>query len=143
MSYHCTEETRKLVDHIAEGGNPIAAFNLKINSTTLVGEERTTVENIKLADHFVEVLTSRLQRYRETAEKEKETPGHSSMTCVPFFDIDFDTVLKFKTKKDEEVNIEAIDKNLDTFKDMFGLKGIENSIVELRNQSVLNLGRPW
>lgn len=64
-------------------------------------------------------------------------------STVPFFDINFKFVLKeLSEQKDQEeaLSLEAIDGKLEAIKDLFGIKNLENSIIHLKNQSLVPLG---
>lgn len=64
-------------------------------------------------------------------------------TCVPFFDIEYSAILAEITGqpgKGYRATFAKINQHLATFKDIFGLKCVEKSISELRNQSFVPLG---
>jgi len=65
------------------------------------------------------------------------------MTSVPFFDIDFESILRFATKSADKINIKFIDEHLDLIKDIFGLRNLSESIIHLKNQSIIPLGSLW
>jgi hypothetical protein len=77
---------------------------------------------------------------RSIGEDDGEQMGN---TCVPFFDIEYSSILAEvtgQTGKGYRATFAKINQHLDIFKDIFGLKCVNNSISELRNQSFVPLG---
>ena len=64
-------------------------------------------------------------------------------TCVPFFDIEYSSILAEatgQTGKGYRATFAKINQHLPLFKDIFGLQCVDKSISELRNQSFVPLG---
>lgn len=122
----------------------IASFCLKINIVTLTGDRKFQKYREVEADIFLEHLSTRLENYRKThtPSSSPKKKGSTSSTSVPFFDIEYRSIVEFleggKLLRDLELG--EVEKRLPLLKDMFGLHAIKKSIVELRNQSVVPLG---
>jgi hypothetical protein len=139
-SYYSIEENRKLVDLIANASTPLASFHLKVTSHSLLGQPRKQKESMQIADLFVSTLQDKIEKYKTTHQAEQAKSGFQSMTSIPFFDIDFETVLRFATKAADKINVKFIDDHLELIKDIFGLRNLQGSIVHLKNQSIIPLG---
>jgi hypothetical protein len=111
-----------------------------VTSHSLLGQPRKQSESIKIADLFVATLQEKLQRYKEKFEEEQSKSDFQSMTSVPFFDIDYESVLRFATKSPDKIDIKFIDEHLLLVKDIFGLRNLADSIIHLKNQSIIPLG---
>lgn len=136
--YHMGKEGKEVVSRKNPVG--IASFHLKTKVRALDDTPWTNDERKKQAEAIVNRIASRLSPKLETQGGEKQT----SMTCVPFFDVDFSAVLHPEAPRSPnysgpKVTLEEVNKNLSLFKDLFGLNTIKSSITELKNQSFVPL----
>ena len=114
---------------------------MKVTSHSLLGQPRKQNDSFKIADLFVSTLQDKLQKYKNKYQEEQSKSGFQSMTSVPFFDIDFETILRFATKTPDKIDIKIVDAHLDLIKDIFGLRNLPDSIIHLKNQSIIPLGK--
>ena len=125
----------------------IASFCLKVNIVTLTGDKKSQNYREVESQIFLDHLSKRLAKYRKshTPSSSPKKKGSTSSTSVPFFDIEYRSIIEYLEggKLLRELELGEVEKRLPLFKDMFGLKSIKKSIVELRNQSVVPLGTVW
>ena len=94
-----------------------------------------------------------VNRLKEAIQKAQRLGSSSSIgeddgeqlgnTCVPFFDIEYSSILAEatgQTGKGYRATFAKINQHLPLFKDIFGLQCVDKSISELRNQSFVPLG---
>lgn len=138
--YHMSKPNKEVIDR----KNPVgtASFHLKTKIAALDGQPWSNDERKKQAELIVNCIHrkafARADAHPVALEK------NSSMTSVPFFDIDFSAVLnpeahRSPTHSGPRVTLDQVNKNLDLFKDLFGLHTIKESIFELKNQSFVPL----
>lgn len=133
--YYMSNEAKTVVDRGNQYG--IASFHLKGKISALDGKAWNNDERRKQA----ELIVSRIQtKINERHESNSPRGKHPSMTCVPYFDIDFSSVLhphdeSPPSKAPLRITLHEVNSNLDLFKEVFGIKFIKESILELKNQS--------
>lgn len=133
--YYMGSAAKQVVDRDNPYG--IASFHLKGKSGALDGDPWSNDERRKQA----ELIVARIQM--KTADRQgSHSPrgNHPSMTCVPFFDIDFGTIMhphgdSPPSKVHQRITLAEVDQKLELFKEVFGLSCITDSILELKNQS--------
>lgn len=144
-SYYCTPETKTFINSLNQKEIGAASFCLKINLVTLTGQKKSQAHIEEEVHVLLEHLDQRLKEYRVAHSgmgSPKKKKGGASSTSVPFFDIEYQAIVEaLRGKKlDHELELAEVDAQLPLLKDMFGLKCLNKSVAELRNESVVPLG---
>jgi hypothetical protein len=137
------KECRESVDGLRTLQLPLASVYLKVPSESLLREKRDNAEKRKWAARIVDAIKAKRDRLQEIES------GLRSMsnTSVPFFDIDYRTVLKMIVRNYDEsmaevpVNKEVVvlNKNIHLFERLFGFKFKEGgTIASINNQSYID-----
>lgn len=120
---------------------PLASFCLKINAFSLTGELLSQDKQEEIADQLIATIEKRVFKAKNGTHISTNDSTVQSMTSVPFFDINFENILSILIPGyQERPNLGIIDKNLQIFRQLFGLRLLGETIAFLPNQSIYPLG---
>lgn len=146
MSYYATEDSKQFLDELAKQGECAAWFCIRISDERLTGDHKTPAQQERETQRLSEGIQKRQEECKfnfEETKPDKKNVAIASATSIPFFDINFEAILKKKFGSiDELISLEIVDKNLELFKKLFGIDKSAQSIEELKNQSSEPLGNP-
>jgi len=140
---YMSSSTQELVKRIKAG---VASIDFKGMVRDIMGSWWKNEERKRNGLVFINKLKEFIKKPRPSGSSRSIGEDDESMgsTCVPFFDIEYSAILaevSGQSGKGYRATFAKINQHLDTFKDIFGLKCVDKSISELRNQSFVPLGR--
>ena len=135
-------KNKELVGSIAGG---VASIDFKGMVRDIMGGWWKNEDRKKNGMVFINKLKEQIKRVKGGSNRIIEAGAREQMgsTCVPFFDIEYSNILGSllgEKSKGFRATHSTINKHIEVFKDIFGLKCIDRSISELRNQSFVPLG---
>lgn len=141
ISYYTDKTSKQIFDDLKAKNKSIARVNFKINNYNLLGE--------RVSKEYKALKAKRL--YNKIEEKLKAFAARDvSQTClsstnIPFFDIEFKTVLEIINKNSPDKvprnkELQVFHKNLKLFERLFGFKfGNRQSLLAINNQSLVTV----
>jgi hypothetical protein len=141
ISYHTDKETKKIIDKCREENKPLARINIKINNYNLLSEKITNQEKLLRAKNIVK----KIGEIKIELNKNKESNKCLSLTTIPFYDIEYKTILGILNKNNENTKLtphqelQILNRNMHLFERIFGFKFSNNSLIEINNQSLITL----
>lgn len=133
------EYARAQIESLREQGLPLARLYLKINNTNLLNVRIPDEAKSKQADKIVATLLEKRAKFIERDVKAQQL----SLTKIPFFDIDFKSVLRILRKGDAEPlsaqrEVQQLQQNLQIFEKFFGFDfGNQRGLNKISNQSLI------
>ena len=141
ISYYTDSATKKMFDDFRKSNTTLARINLKVSHSNLINEKITNNQKLEKANRIVECIRKKIEAFNARPIEDKAL----SITNIPFFDIDYKTLLRIINKNSEGESIPAnkelqvFHKNLQIFERLFGFKFHSKSLSEIKNQSLIAL----
>ena len=139
-SYYTDKTTKEIFDELRAKDKTVARVNFKINNYNLLGEKVSKEYKAMKAKRLLNKLEAKMKAFKSKNEDQK----YLSSTTIPFFDIDFRTILNIIDKNHTEIprnkELQVFHKNLRLFERLFGYKfGNRQSLLAINNQSLVTL----
>lgn len=141
ISYYTDKTTRDVFDELREKDKTVARINFKINNYNLLGEKVSKEYKAMKAKRLINKLDAKLQAFKAKDNSQK----YLSSTTIPFFDIDFRSVMEIINKNNQEKiprnkELQIFHKNIRLFERLFGFRfGNRQSLLAINNQSLVTL----
>lgn len=132
------EYTRNLVDSCQTKGLPLARVYMKINNSNLLNVKLSEESKAQIANKIIVRIKEKRAKFLEKEKKEHQL----SQTKIPFFDIDFKTMLRIINKDSKEQlsaqrEVQLLQQNLHLFEKFFGFDfGDQRGLSRITNQSL-------
>jgi hypothetical protein len=140
-------EAKKIIENLRNTEFGLASVYIKVPDESILNSKYNNDDKKKIAQKIVRLIRRKKLFYEE---KSKSMSG-TSITTIPFFDIDYKTILKIITKtieSGEKLNLTSskelhtIHQNIHFFERLFGFKFQGNySLNVINNQSHVTLDR--
>ena len=141
ISYYTDKTTKEILDNLKTKEKTIARVNFKINNYNLLGERVSKEYKALKAKRLVTKIEAKVKAFAEKDVNQK----YLSSTTIPFFDIDFRTVLEIINRNNQEKiprnkELQVFHKNLRLFERLFGFRfDNRQSLLAINNQSLVTL----
>lgn len=137
--YYTDEETKKIMKTLKEENKALARVNIKINNFNLLSEKVSNQDKLNRAKSIVK----KIEQIKVELLKKKEV--NKSLTTIPFYDIEYKTILSVINKNNEDKKLtshkelQLLNRNMHIFERFFGFKFEKKSLIEINNQSLITL----
>lgn len=144
-SYYTDKTTKDIFDDLKAKNKTTARVNFKINNYNLLGEKVSKEYKAMKAKRLLVKIEEKMNVF---ASKQNDNKDLSS-TTIPFFDIDFSTILDIINKNNQEKiprnkELQIFHKNLRLFERLFGFNfNNKESLLAINNQSLVTLDNTY
>ena len=130
-------ETKDLIDKYFKENKTFVRINLRICDVNLIHKKSTNKQKFKKAL----VIKEKILAQKKKCENFKPSKLKFSVTMIPFFDINYDLILEYLTKKEENkkkysdhMKLTILHKNINLFENLFGFQFKDpKSLTQINN----------